>query len=142
MTRDTEVTVRVQHVTLTIRREDVDRALEFWHLLGFEDAAVPPRLHRQTVWVEAGPAEARTQIHLLFDEGAPSGFGELDGDHVAVFVSDFDATVERLRRAGFPMRQGNKYWGADRVFVGHPSGHRVELMAAPPPAEFPEDSTA
>jgi len=41
--------------------------------------------------------------------------------------------VERLRGAGFKVEDARRLWGADRAFAIGPGGHRVELMAAPPP---------
>jgi catechol 2,3-dioxygenase-like lactoylglutathione lyase family enzyme len=42
-------------------------------------------------------------------------------------------TLEALRRAGFEPEPRREHWGAPRCFVRDPAGHRVEIMAAPPP---------
>jgi hypothetical protein len=47
-------------------------------------------------------------------------------------VADFEATVERLRAAGFEVKPGREHWGAARAKAIAPGGHTVELMAAPP----------
>jgi len=55
-------------------------------------------------------------------------------DHAAVVVPEQAATKEALRAAGFQVDDTRQLWGADRAFAIAPGGHRVELMAAPPPA--------
>ena len=52
--------------------------------------------------------------------------------HVAVVAADYDATLERLRAAGFEADPRPEHWGSPRSFVRSPGGHRVELMAEPP----------
>lgn len=116
----------LQHATLETRREDVDAEVAFWALLGFDRTEPPGRLRRIATWV----AREGTQIHLLYTEDPvvmPRG-------HVAVVADDFDATLERLAGAGFRFEPTTADWGAPRGFVLSPAGHRVEVMAAPPPA--------
>ncbi len=48
-------------------------------------------------------------------------------------ASDFEATVGRLRDAGFEVEAADELWGEPRAFAKLPGGHRVEIMAAPPP---------
>ena len=57
---------------------------------------------------------------------------QLPNGHFAVVVDDYDATLERLRAAGFEPEPRDEHWGAPRSFVRDPAGNRVELMAAPP----------
>ena len=70
-----------------------------------------------------------TQIHLILTEGhtAPA-LG-----HAAVVAPDHAEAKRRLRDAGFQVEDTRQLWGADRAFAMAPGGHRVELMAAPPP---------
>ena len=44
-----------------------------------------------------------------------------------------ELTSQRLRDAGFEVEDTRQLWGADRAFAIAPGGHRVEIMAAPPP---------
>jgi hypothetical protein len=114
----------LQHVTLEVAPEDVERSLEFWELLGFERVEPPPALAATFAWVE----RQGTQIHLERNESPtvpPHG-------HAAVVVDDFAGTVERLRRHGFEVSLGRRHWGAPRAKVLAPGDHRVEFMAAPP----------
>jgi len=116
--------VTLQHVALETRRADAEAALAFWALLGFARAQPPESLRERAAWVQRGA----TQIHLLFAEEPvvpPSG-------HVAVVLDDYDATLERLRAAGFPAEPRRPCWGAQRAYLYAPGGHRVEVMAFPP----------
>jgi len=116
----------IQHVTLETRREDVEDAVAFWALLGFERVEPPGRLASIAVWVQ----RAGTQVHLLFDDApvAPSR------GHTAVVAEDYTDAVARLERAGFECRPSTQDWGSPRCFVTSPGGHQVEVMAFPPDA--------
>ncbi len=116
----------IQHVSLETGREAVQNELAFWALLGFEPVEPPGSLGAVAAWAQ----RAGTQVHLLFAEEPvvpPQG-------HVGVVAHDYAATLERLRRAGFAVEPHAEHWGAPRAFVRSPAGHRVELMAQPPPA--------
>lgn len=113
----------LHHVGIEIRPAEVDRAVEFFELLGFEQVEPPPTLSEFT-WLE----REGSQVHLMPAENpvVPSR------GHLAVVAEDFEATVARLRDAGFEPVPGREHWGVPRAFATAPGGHRVELMAAPP----------
>jgi hypothetical protein len=115
----------LQHVSIEVPPEEEERALEFWRLIGFDEVSSPEALGGSIRWVE----RERTQIHLIFTEGhtAPA-LG-----HPAVVVPDHAEATQRLREAGFQVEDARQLWGADRAFAIAPGGHRVELMADPPP---------
>jgi hypothetical protein len=116
----------LQHVTLEVAPEDIERSLEFWTLLGFAQVEPPPELAATFAWLE----REGTQIHLMRTESPtvpPHG-------HTAVVVLDFAQTVERLREHDFEVTAGREHWGAPRAKTLAPGDHRVELMAASPPA--------
>jgi catechol 2,3-dioxygenase-like lactoylglutathione lyase family enzyme len=115
----------IQHVTLETRLDDVEDAVAFWALLGFERVEPPGRLAEIATWVE----RAGTQVHLLYSEDPVAP----DQGHTAVVPDDYDAAVVRLERAGFACRPTTQDWGSPRCFVRSPGGHRVEVMAFPPP---------
>jgi catechol 2,3-dioxygenase-like lactoylglutathione lyase family enzyme len=113
----------LHHVGIEIAPADVERAVELFELLGFERVEPPPSLAEFT-WLE----RESTQVHLMPDEhptAPPRG-------HLAVIVPDFEATVARLHERGFEVESRRAHWGAARAGVTLPSGHRIELMAAPP----------
>jgi catechol 2,3-dioxygenase-like lactoylglutathione lyase family enzyme len=115
----------IQHVALETRREDGEAAAAFWRVLGFEDVEPPESLRERAAWLQRGG----TPVHLLWSD-APVAPPE---GHPAVVVNDYDQVVERLREAGFTVEPRTEHWGAPRCFVHDPAGHRVEVMAAPPP---------
>ena len=115
----------LQHVALELDPADREAAQRFWQILGFELVEPPPTLRERAAWLQRGP----TQIHLLFaDEPVAPPQG-----HAAVVAEDYDATLDALRAAGHDPEPRDQDWGAPRAFVQAPGGHRVEVMAAPPP---------
>jgi catechol 2,3-dioxygenase-like lactoylglutathione lyase family enzyme len=114
----------LHHVSLEVPNADVERSVEFWEALGFRRLPAPDEIAEFVTWLERDA----NQIHLIHtDAAAVPTLG-----HPAVVTSDFDATVERLRGAGFEVEPAQELWGEPRAFAIAPAGHRVELMAAPP----------
>jgi len=114
----------LQHIGIEIAPAEVERAVGFFELLGFERVQPPPALQEGFTWVQRGG----TQVHLMHVERPtvpPQG-------HLAVVVEDFDASVAALREGGFEVHPGREHWGAPRAKAHAPGGHLVELMAAPP----------
>ena len=116
----------IHHVALEVRREDAGESERFWAMLGFARVDPPPSLRDRAVWLE----RAGTQVHLMYAE-APVAPPE---GHVAVVAENYAATLERLRAGGHEPEPRAEHWGAPRCFVRDPAGHRVEVMAAPPPS--------
>ena len=115
----------LHHVSIEIPPGEAERALEFWRLIGFDQVQAPEALGDAIVWVE----REGTQIHLILTEGHTAPVL----GHAAVVVPDHAEAKARLREAGFEVEDTRQLWGADRAFALAPGGHRVELMAAPPP---------
>jgi catechol 2,3-dioxygenase-like lactoylglutathione lyase family enzyme len=116
----------IQHVALECRPADAGAELAFWTLLGFAPVTPPGELGERSAWTQRGG----TQVHLLYaDEPMVMPEG-----HVAVVADDYESTLRRLREAGFEPDPRDEHWGAARCFVRSPVGHRVEVMAAPPPS--------
>jgi hypothetical protein len=116
----------LQHVGIEVRPADVDRAVEFFSLLGFDLVEPPPALAAGFTWLE----REGTQVHLMHDENPvvpPRA-------HLALVTPGFEAALARLHDHGFETRPGREHWGAPRAHAIAPGGHRVELMSAPPPA--------
>jgi hypothetical protein len=116
----------LQHVSIEIAPDQAQAAVEFWCLLGFERVDSPEALGGYVTWLE----RAGTQIHLIHTEEARvPALG-----HAAVVVDDFQTTFDRVAAAGHEVTETRELWDARRAFAISPGGHRVELMAAPPPA--------
>ena len=116
----------IHHVALEIQRAVAGESECFWALLGFARVDPPPALRDRVLWLE----RRGTQIHLMYAEdpvAPPHG-------HVAVVAEDYEMTLARLRDAGHPPDPRAEHWGSPRCFVRCPAGHRVEVMASPPPA--------
>jgi hypothetical protein len=128
----------LHHVGIEIRAEEVERAVELFEALGFEQVEPPPSLREGFTWVERVGA----QVHLMHveDPVVPAS------GHVAVVVpagtagpgagdaerAGFDAALSALRERGFDPEPRREHWGAPRALVILPGGQRVELMAFPP----------
>jgi catechol 2,3-dioxygenase-like lactoylglutathione lyase family enzyme len=115
----------LQHVSLEVPPGQVERTVEFWGLLGFEPAQAPEPIAPYVTWLQRDG----TQIHLIHTDAAV--VPQLG--HAAVVAADFEADVQRLRDSDFEVNEAQELWGASRAFAIAPGGHRVELMAAPPP---------
>ncbi len=116
----------LQHVSLEIPPDEVEAAIEFWRLLGFEPVDSPEALGGFVSWLE----RQGTQIHLIHTEGATAPVL----GHAAVVVADFAAAIAAIGEAGYEVEETRQLWGARRAFAIGPGAHRVEIMAAPPPA--------
>jgi catechol 2,3-dioxygenase-like lactoylglutathione lyase family enzyme len=117
----------LHHVGIEIAAADVDRAVEFFELLGFARVKPPPALADGFTWLE----REGTQVHLMHEAKPtvpPHG-------HLAVVVPDYEATLARLHERGFETRPGREHWGRPRAHAIAPGGQRVELMAAAPSAQ-------
>lgn len=115
----------LQHVSIEVPPEEADRSIEFWSLVGFDEVESPEPLGSAIRWLE----REGTQIHLILTEGHTAAVL----GHPAIVVPDHAEAKQRLRDAGFEVEDARQLWGADRAFAIAPGGHRVELMAAPPP---------
>lgn len=115
----------LHHVSLEVPSADVERTVEFWSLLGFEAIAEPAELAGHVTWLERDG----NQIHLIHTDAAsvpPLG-------HVAIVAPAFAEALSALAGAGFSVEETRELWSERRAFALAPAGHRVELMAAPPP---------
>jgi len=113
----------LHHVGIEVRPDEIERSVEFWEALGFEQVESPPTLSEFT-WLERDG----TQVHLMpTEEPTVPARG-----HTAVVVADFDRAVADLGERGFEVERRREHWGAPRARAVAPGGHRVELMAAAP----------
>jgi Glyoxalase/Bleomycin resistance protein/Dioxygenase superfamily len=113
----------LHHVGLEVKPADIERSVEFWWALGFEQVE-PPETLREYTWLE----REGTQVHLM-----PSDSPTVPArGHTAIVARDFERDVAVLRELGFEVERRREHWGAARALAIAPGGHRVELMAAPP----------
>jgi len=113
----------LHHVGIEVAPGEIEAAVGFFELLGFERVE-PPETLREFTWVE----REGTQVHLM-PEAEPT---VPSPGHLAVVVEDFDDTFARVREAGYEIERKREHWGQPRALAIAPGGHRVELMAAPP----------
>jgi catechol 2,3-dioxygenase-like lactoylglutathione lyase family enzyme len=139
----------LHHVSLEVAPDDVERTIEFFGLLGFQQIAAPDSIAPFVTWLEAPiarPSMAKrvrasrtarrpgslesgtTQIHLIH---TPEPTTPMLG-HPAVVAPDFDGAISRLREAGYAVEDADELWGERRSFAVMPGGGRVEVLAAPP----------
>ena len=115
----------LHHVSIEVMPGDADAFGELLVAIGFERVAAPAVLGDAVLWF----GRHGTQVHLIVTEGAVApSLG-----HAAFAVGDFDQVVAAVRALGFDFEESRELWGERRGFVLAPSGHRMELMAAPPP---------
>jgi catechol 2,3-dioxygenase-like lactoylglutathione lyase family enzyme len=113
----------LHHVGIEVAPDRVEATVGFFGLLGFEEVEPPESLSRYT-WLE----REGTQIHLMpRNEPVVPAVG-----HIAVVTPDFEEALNRLEAGGFEAECRREHWGQPRAWAISPSGHRVELMAAPP----------
>ncbi|MBK5232307.1 MAG: hypothetical protein JJE13_04930 [Thermoleophilia bacterium] len=114
----------LHHAALEISPDHVADDSRFWTLAGFEEVDVPEALRDSYTWFE----KAGTQIHLVQTENPVIPVV----GHVAIVARDFEETLKRLVDGGFEADERRELWGARRVKLSSPSGHKVEIMAAAP----------
>jgi len=109
---------------------EIDRSVEFYEALGFEELRRMP-IRDEAVNVFMGLPGDGPRLELTYNFGVDSyeigtGYG-----HIAVTVADLDSTLERLgeqgiepERAPYSVREG----GSRLCFVRDPDGYRIELI--------------
>jgi hypothetical protein len=115
----------LHHASIEIEPAELERATEFWVLIGFTVVEPPAALRGASVWLD----REGTQVHLIASkEPTVPGRG-----HLAIVPPDFGVAVAALRAHGFEVTGKRELWGSPRALAIAPGGHRVELVATPPP---------
>jgi hypothetical protein len=117
----------LQHAGIEVAPGDIERAVEFFTLLGYARVDPPPTLAADFTWVE----KDGTQIHLMHEEEPTAS----RRGHLAVVVDDFDMALARLQEHGFEVERRREHWGTPRALASCPGGHPTEMMASPPPRQ-------
>jgi lactoylglutathione lyase len=110
---------------------DIDRSVEFYEKLGFEEKGrTPIRDEAINVFMGLPDDGARLELTWNKDQGQPYEIGTGYG-HIAVTVDDLDATLDRLKSVGieperppYSVRDG----GSRLCFVRDPDDYRIELI--------------
>jgi lactoylglutathione lyase len=110
---------------------DLDRSLDFYRRLGFEERRrVPIRNEAINVFMGLPGDRARLELTYNFGREEPYEIGTGYG-HVAVAVEDLDETLDNFAREGivpekppYRVRDG----GSRICFVRDPDGYRIELI--------------
>jgi lactoylglutathione lyase len=113
------------------RIRDIDRAVEFYEKLGFEELGrVPIRDEAINVFMGLPGDGARLELTWNKDNDGPYEIGTGYG-HIAVTVDEMDATLEQLASVGieperppYTVREG----GSRLCFVRDPDDYRIELI--------------
>jgi lactoylglutathione lyase len=114
------------------RITDIDKSVEFYGKLGFEELRRMP-IGDEAINVFMGLPDDGARLELTYNFGVDSyeigtGYG-----HIAITVSDMDATLEQLATVGitpekppYSVREG----GSRLCFVRDPDDYRIELIEA------------
>jgi lactoylglutathione lyase len=109
---------------------DIERSVEFYNALGFEELRRVP-IRDEAINVFMGFPGDGPRLELTYNFGVGSyeigtGYG-----HIAVRVDDLDATLAQLAEQGieperppYTVREG----GSRLCFVRDPDGYRIELI--------------
>jgi lactoylglutathione lyase len=112
---------------------DVDRSVDFYTALGFEEKGRSP-IRDEAINVFMGLPEdgdePRLELTNNFDQTEPYEIGTGYG-HIAITTPDLDTTLARLAGQGiepekppYSVREG----GSRLCFVRDPDGYRIELI--------------
>jgi lactoylglutathione lyase len=114
------------------RITEVDRSVEFYEALGFEEVGrLPIRDEAINVFMNMPGDGDMPRLELTYNFGVDSyelgtGYG-----HIALSVEDIDGTLQRLAKVGiepekppYTVREG----GSRLCFVRDPDGYRIELI--------------
>jgi lactoylglutathione lyase len=117
------------------RITDIDRSVDFYKALGFEEVArMPIRDEAVNVFMNLPGDGDMPRLELTYNHGVDSyDLGTAYG-HIAITAEDLDGTLERLGAQGiepekppYSVREG----GSRLCFVRDPDGYRIELIEKP-----------
>jgi lactoylglutathione lyase len=109
---------------------DIDRSVEFYEALGFEERRRMP-IRDEAINVFMGMPDDGDRLELTYNFGVDSYDLGTGYNHIALTVPDLDATLGELGQKGIepekpPYHVGE---GGPRIcFVRDPDGYRVELI--------------
>jgi lactoylglutathione lyase len=109
---------------------EINRSVTFYEALGFEELSRMP-IREEAINVFMGLPGDGARLELTYNHGVDSYELGTGYNHIAVTVSDLDATLGELSGHGiepekppYQVREG----GSRICFVRDPDGYRVELI--------------
>jgi lactoylglutathione lyase len=120
----------VELIHTCYRIGDIDRSVEFYEKLGFEEVGRFP-IRDEAINVFMGLPDDGARLELTYNHGVDSYELGTGYNHIAVTVDDMAGTLERLAGVGiepekppYSVREG----GSLLCFVRDPDGYRIELI--------------
>ena len=109
---------------------DIDRSVAFYEALGFEELRRMP-IRDEAINVFMGLPGDGPRLELTYNFGVSEYTHGTGYNHIAITVSELDATLARLAEKGiepekppYRVREG----GSRLCFVRDPDGYRIELI--------------
>jgi lactoylglutathione lyase len=109
---------------------DIDRSVEFYKALGFEEVGRMP-IREEAINVFMGLPGDGARLELTYNHGVDSYDLGTGYNHIAVTTDDLDAKLANLAQQGiepekppYTVREG----GSRICFVRDPDGYRIELI--------------
>lgn len=111
---------------------EIDRSVEFYEKLGFEEVARMP-IGDEAINVFMRLPGEDPRLELTYNHGVDSYDLGSGYNHIALLVDDLDGTLARLAEQDVepekpPYRPGGRTEGPRIAFVRDPDGYRVELI--------------
>jgi lactoylglutathione lyase len=110
---------------------DIDRSVDFYSKLGFEELARKP-IRDEAINVFMGLPDDGARLELTYNVGRDEPYEIGTGyGHIALAIDDLDGALERLAEQGIepekpPYRVSEG--GSRLCFVRDPDGYRIELI--------------
>ena len=109
---------------------DIDRSVEFYKALGFEEVGRMP-IRDEAINVFMGLPDDGARLELTYNHGVDSYELGTGYNHIALTVDDIESTLSRLGEQGiepekppYRVREG----GSRICFVRDPDGYRIEII--------------
>ena len=109
---------------------DIDRSVEFYEKLGFEELGRFP-IRDEAINVFMGLPGDGARLELTYNHGVDSYELGTGYNHIAITVGDLDGRLAALQEVGitpekppYTVREG----GSRLCFVRDPDGYRIELI--------------
>jgi lactoylglutathione lyase len=109
---------------------DIDRSVEFYEKLGFEEVGRFP-IRDEAINVFMGLPGDGARLELTYNHGVDSYELGTGYNHIAITVSELDERLAELAKLGiepekppYTVREG----GSRLCFVRDPDGYRIELI--------------